>query len=204
MIKYNRNHNDFKTKRSESNCIEKFLKDLGLMSSTFKVVDFEGDRNFADKRIMFSNGKTATVECKEFSKSMIKNFGNDVVMIDLLSCFYFKNKDSRNRFKNSNGHTKEDFDDFIKNISIKKKGTLYKSKADYWLFSKSDNGSNIEIIGMYDFRKMKNKLIEMAENNFWVNSKKGTGNNDSYESAYFLCNLKDIEKYKINSYGQLY
>lgn len=219
---------DYNTTEVEVEYVIDYLKKIGIKKeeiSEIRKYDQKDElQEDGDVLVTFTNGKTSLIEVKEESWERFtkyKEYG-----IDMLSVFFLKKGIDACQWKGL--HTPDRYDDFIKAIDKKatyitnkdnsgnivndsfKKGKLYYSKSDIWLFVCKDHRVDkyIELKG-YDFKRMKRDKIHnslQGKCSFAINNKgiEGYACTDPYLSSCFFVKPSLLNDYLITKKNQLF
>lgn len=192
---------NYNTAEKEVEIVKKLLNVAGVEYAS--VQKYEGNPDDADVTVTLRNRKQVTVEVKEESYARIQKYGD--YGIDFISAFQFKDDSMAKLWKGSPKKPKE-FNNFIAKIDQNrpmKRGKIFYSKADLWLFFYNDgtenHGSFFDGPAMTSpsFRTYLKNNCDFAVNNKPVSQESWK---DQHHSAVFFIKMNDAEmcSHKVN------
>lgn len=198
---------NFNTFKEEKAAVCEFLKTMDYDPEDCRVERYGGE-NVTDRAIMSAgdievtlpDGRRILFEVKQESVKRFSKWGQ--LGIDFLSVFHFK----PNKSFDKKVHSPDDFSKFMDTVDTStndfKWGKIVYSKSEVWLFYVKNEDGSYHFIEGYDYDRLRRDgIIDVLSKNcqFAVNGKPKTqmSYKDTWESAVFFANPKDLEEYII-------
>lgn len=198
---------NFDTAQRELAVVKYVLDKSGIKYENLKKYPIASDADISFE----CDNKEILVEVKEESYDRFLNYRGDLGF-DYLSVFHFKaDADKSELYGVKSGKEKLDkLSEAIDYTKSFKRGKVFYSKAQIWLFFVTDEENKIYYLELFDGRKITTEVFrdKMERNcSFAVNNKTASqmSNSDRYNSATFFvkhsnsilddCRIKDLKKF---------
>lgn len=190
---------DFETAQKEINCVTEIFNKQGI---DFLNIEKNPNADDGDVLVALKNGRIINIEVKEENYSRFEKYGD--LGIDFISVFYFKSNALNWKGSPKSPQLLNKFCEDIDKTRYLKKGKLYYSKSDLWLFFVKDSNDFV-YYEFFDGKAMVSERMRkyLAKNcSFAINNKPccQLSHDDPYNSAVFFINHKNefLNQFKID------